>query len=202
MADLRDAASAGLLRRLMTPERVRFLRFSIVGATGVVVNEVVLWLCYRFVFTGISGPANETLARLLAFGGPEAASPFFGALAVGLAGRYLPGSFFRSDLFLAGNRLTWSGITSIGVSILTNFLLNDAWTWGDREKGGRQRFYVRLGQYYLVASVAGVVQWTVLKVLTESFGLHYLVSNLLGILAGLVINFVANNLWTFRERRV
>jgi len=87
------------------------------------------------------------------------------------------------------------------VAILTNFLLNDAWTWRDRRKAaGGAGFLVRLGQYYLVASVAGVVQWSLLKLLTESAGLHFLLSNLLGVIAGLAINFVVNNLWTFRDR--
>lgn len=189
-----------ILRRQLTPERVRFLKFAVVGASGFVVNELGLWLCYRFALTGLTAPTNEALARTLAFGGPTAGSAYFGALAVGIAAQLIPGEFHAVDRLLGGNRLTWSGIASIGLAIFTNFLLNDLWTWRDRKKGRRVRFLVRLGQYYLVASVAGVVQWTVLKLLTESFGMHYLLSNLIGVIAGLAINFLVNNVWTFRNR--
>jgi putative flippase GtrA len=190
-----------ILRRQLTPERVRFLKFAFVGATGVLVNEAVLWLCYRHLLAGLTAPTGEAFARLLAFGGAATDSPFGGALAVGAFEQLVPDSFHAVARLLGGNRLTWSGIAAIGVAILTNFLLNDAWTWRDRRKArGGAGFLVRLGQYYLVASVAGVVQWTTLKLLTESVGLHYLLSNLLGVIAGLAINFVVNNLWTFRDR--
>ena len=100
-----------------------------------------------------------------------------------------------------GPRLSWSGLVAIAVAILTNFLMNDAWTWRDRTRSdARDPFPVRLGKYYLVASAAGLVQWSLLKLLTESFGWHYLLSNLVGIGAGLVINFFVNHLWTFRKK--
>src|SRR5690606_35633766 len=54
-------------------------------------------------------------------------------------------------------RILIANFFGVLVSIFTNFLLNDRWTWGDREKG-EGRWFSRLGKYYLSASVAGVVQ--------------------------------------------
>ena len=153
-----------LLRRLLTPERLRFLRFCVVGGSGVLVNQFVLWVFYEFVLSSVSG-------SLVLFSG-------------------VAWSF----------RLVWAGVLGWAVSVLTNFILNDRWTWGDREKGRLGHFFHRMGQYYLVASAAMVVQVLLLLVLTEQAGIHYLISNLVGIVAGLVINFVLNNIWTFRAK--
>ena len=60
------------------------------------------------------------------------------------------------------NAVAISGAVSIGVSILTNFLLNDLWTWADRPKRGIAHFFSRMTKYVFVASIAGVVQWGVL----------------------------------------
>ncbi len=150
-----------LLSRL-TPNHWRLLKFCVVGTSGLLVNEAVLWLCQQVLYVGLD----------------------------------------LDDTFLGGNRLTWSGATAIAVAILTNFLLNDRWTWGDREKKpGIRNFVLRLGKYYLIAAVAGTVQWLALKLLTEQAGLHYLASNVVGIVLGMMINFVANNAWTFRQTK-
>lgn len=129
----------------------RFLKFAVVGASGVVVNMGVFVAAFDFFFVGL---------------GDE-------------------------------SRLMWAGVLAVGVSILTNFLLNDAWTWGDREKGGALHFAWRLAKYFTVASIAGVVQLVVLWLLVRA-GLDEHVSNLAGIVAGIGINYVANNWWTFR----
>ena len=185
-----------MLHTLLTPERIRFLRFCLVGFSGVFVNEFVLWLCYDHLLVVLSpGAATTHLHDLVAELGAAGGAP---ALAAESFAAYLPAEFTNTNLFLSGNRLTWSGFAGIFVAIFTNFLLNNAWTWRDRRQRGALPFLIRLAKYYAVASVAGAVQWTMLKVLTESFGIYYLISNLIGIAAGLVINFVINNLWTFR----
>ena len=94
--------------------------------------------------------------------------------------------------------VAWAGFLAIAISILTNFLLNDMWTWGDRRGTGASPFAVRLGKYVLVASIAGVVQWVILQGLVH-VSVHYMLANFVGIAAGIAINYVANNWWTFRS---
>jgi len=92
-----------------------------------------------------------------------------------------------------------SSILAIEISIVTNFVLNDLWTWHDRQK---KNLLARVLQYHIsVGITAVVINWLLLIILTEFFGLYYLISNLIGISAGTLSNFVINDLWTFKEKR-
>ena len=91
--------------------------------------------------------------------------------------------------------------TGIVLSILTNFLLNDRWTWGDRERGGARHWLRRLGMFYLVSAAAALLQWTCSIALHERLGLWIYLAQALGILLAMGINFTMNHRWTFRRRR-
>ncbi|MBN1334622.1 MAG: GtrA family protein [Deltaproteobacteria bacterium] len=100
--------------------------------------------------------------------------------------------------------------TAIGVSVLTNFLLHDAWTWADRGKDGSTAGWLgRIGRFYVVSLLAAGLQWVV-AVLTYEQAIHRIlaldrilgplgpfVAQAVGIVAGTVLNFTANHLWTF-----
>ncbi len=147
-------------KKLVSPERIRFVRFCCVGASGVLVNLAGVWMLQK-----------ELLVDVIA-----AEDTFLGA----------------STLFAV------STLGGIVLSVFTNFLLNDFWTWGDREKRGHSDFWRRLAKFYLVSSVAGSVQWGVSVVAHASFGMAETLAILLGIGVGTGINYVANNTWTFR----
>ena len=100
--------------------------------------------------------------------------------------------------------------TGFVVSVFTNFLLNDWWTWGDRTKGRLRDWWHRLGKYYVTASGAGAVQiltaWLSLTLLwapMEPVLLEYELAPMLGVLTGIgcgmAINFTASHLWAFRD---
>lgn len=131
----------------------RFLKFALVGVSGIGVNVCFLWLGKRYFFTELEAPWD-----------------------------------FRAGLALA-----------IGISIFTNFLLNDWWTWRDREKRGTRHWFLRVAKYYLVAAVAAGVNYAVALLFHEGLGVHYQISNLLGIACAMVINFFIQNYWTFKE---
>jgi len=89
-----------------------------------------------------------------------------------------------------------SGVIAIEVSILTNFFLNDLWTWKDRQKKSYRK---RILQYHISVGITAVLaNWLLLVLLTEVMGLHYLVANLIGISVGMLFNYTLNDLWTFR----
>ena len=89
-----------------------------------------------------------------------------------------------------------SSIIAIEISIISNFLLNDIWTWKDRIK---KKYIYRLIQYHISVGITAVfVNWLLLLVLTEVFGLYYLLSNLIGIAMGTFANYIINDVWTFK----
>lgn len=108
------------------------------------------------------------------------------------------------------------------VSIFTNFVLNDIWTWADRDKGGVRDWLHRLGKYYVSASVAGLIQVWISSIsftwIWDPFGWQYpggtlpgtgfevpsfelapRLGLLTGVAFGMVINFVASHLWAFQD---
>jgi putative flippase GtrA len=87
------------------------------------------------------------------------------------------------------------------VSILTNFLLNDLWTWGDRDKGGAGHWLRRLGMFYLVSALAALLQWGCSVALHERLGLWIYLAQALGIVLAMGVNFALNHRWTFGRPR-
>jgi dolichol-phosphate mannosyltransferase len=138
---------------VLSKEQRRFIKFCLVGGSGVPVNLVFTWVGYRLLFSGLGGEARKAAAYVL----------------------------------------------GILISILTNFLLNDLWTWRDRHKA-EGRFVGRLLRFYLVSSVAALLQFGAAMGLSVFFHLHYLLAQLCGIAVATAVNFVINNAWTFRNR--
>lgn len=96
-------------------------------------------------------------------------------------------------------QLALASALGVVVSVFTNFLLNDAWTWADRPKGHRIRdFFVRAGRYYLASGVAIGIQYGCAQLLAQAFGVWIYVAQAIGIVIGMGFNFAANHLWTFR----
>ncbi len=127
-------------------EVARFLKFVLVGASGVLVNEGLLWF-----FTEIIG-----LFYLI------------------------------------------SSAIGIETSIITNFLLNDYITFRDRRQRGARQFLARLVKFNAVSFGGIALNWSLLWLFTSVFGVHYLISNLIGIAAAMVWNYIANFLWTWK----
>jgi len=135
---------ASLMRR--TGELARFLKYCLVGASGVLVNMGLLWL-----LTEVGG------------------------------------------LFYLA-----SAAISIETSIITNFTLNDRFTFPDRRARGLAPFLRRLGKFNLVSLAGLAVNMAVLWTLTSMLGIHYLISNLVGIAAATMWNYAVNFLWTWK----
>jgi dolichol-phosphate mannosyltransferase len=92
-----------------------------------------------------------------------------------------------------GVAVKWAGAVAIECSIISNFILNNFWTWRDRRSG---HVLARFLRYQLVTLLAGAVNYGVLLVLTH-YGMHHLLANLIGIALATAINFVLNHFWTF-----
>ncbi len=135
-----------LMRR--TGELIRFVKFCIVGASGVGVNLGLFWVLTRFA--GLK--ENDFLA-----------------LAAG-----------------------------IEASILSNFTLNEFFTFRDRRSAGSS-FLTRLFKFNLISLVGAGVQAGVYALLNHVLGIYDLVSNLIGIALATLWNYLVNNWWTWKQ---
>lgn len=135
----------------MIPQNIlRFIKFCIVGASGVGVNFGVFWLLHS--------------------------------------------QFNVYDLI--------ANPIAIEISILSNFLFNDIWTWGDRRQIGIKALLGRLVRYHVVTSaVAALTDMLALWVLTRFFEMNPYIAKAIGIGLGTVLNFTLNHFWTFRQKK-
>jgi len=92
----------------------------------------------------------------------------------------------------------YSGAIAIETSIITNFLINNYWTWKSRETN--QSFFKKLLKYNMVSIIALIINLGVLISFTEILKINYLISNLIGIILATGINFSINNKWTFKKK--
>jgi dolichol-phosphate mannosyltransferase len=88
-----------------------------------------------------------------------------------------------------------SGIFAVELSILHNFLWHNFWTFKDRENN----FINSLIKYNLSCLISLVINVLVLYVLTQYFGIYYLISNFIGIVCGFLTNFLLSNHWAWGE---
>jgi dolichol-phosphate mannosyltransferase len=88
---------------------------------------------------------------------------------------------------------------AIEVSIISNFFWNNFWTFRDRDtQNGWRR---RLLYFHLASGAAGVTNYASLLFLARVAGLSDVISNLIGIGAGTLINYFINSLWTWEKKR-
>ena len=127
-----------------TGELAMFVKFVIVGLSGVIVNQGFLWL-------------------LTDYGGME---------------YYI------------------SALIGIEASIITNFILNDFFTFATRRTG--KTFLGRLLKFNLICLSGAGIQYGLLRLFTDVFGVYYLVSNIIGILVAFIWNYFVNRHWTWK----
>jgi dolichol-phosphate mannosyltransferase len=100
----------------------------------------------------------------------------------------------------------WLGVSaeialavSIAVSIVTNFGLNEVWTFRDRRAGGFSGLFRRLVQFLVVSLGGAAIQWSVTMIAFRWLGIHDLVAVLAGIAVATFWNFFLNLVWTWRK---
>jgi dolichol-phosphate mannosyltransferase len=112
---------------------------------------------------------------------------------VNVGGLYLFTEFVRIPYFIAS-------VIAIELSILSNFTVNLLWTWRDRSQEGT--LWTKIARYHIGAGATAFLgNYLILIALTEFFGIHYMISNLIGIAVGTFSNYLINDLWTFRKKQ-
>lgn len=138
----------------LSPERQRFVRFGVVGASGVLVN---------FAFMALG---------MVIFASLEDSLRAFLAAALGTV-----------------------------VSVVTNFFLNDMWTWGDRQKGqGKRQAALRFSAYAVGAGIGIALQIGIATLFRHTLGWNAYLAQAIGIGVGMVVNYVINNRLVFKDK--
>lgn len=91
-----------------------------------------------------------------------------------------------------------SAAISAEVAIISNFTLNNYFTFSDRRLGGTGVFVTRLLKFNLVSLFGIGIKLGVFWVLTLIFGVHDLWFNLCGIAVATVWNYLVNTWWTWK----
>lgn len=100
-----------------------------------------------------------------------------------------------------GVPLLIAGAIAIEAAIIHNFTWHYLYTWKGRVEGNFKDYLKRLFNYNIVtASIDFVVNLGTLWVLTTYFGIHYLIADLLGKLAGPLFKYFANEFLIFRHK--
>jgi dolichol-phosphate mannosyltransferase len=147
-----------------------------------------LWDLLKFSFAHKESTGYKELVRIFTFMG------------VGLTGILI----FTTTLYLVTEKLgvfyVWSSWIGFEASILSNFILNDRFTFRDIpvKKFTRKQ---RLVTYHLVSIAGNAISFSVMFGLTTLFGIWYIVSGLIGVMAGFVWNFVTNRTFTWSSEK-
>lgn len=122
-------------------------------------------------------------------------------LLVGASGAVVNMAVFGVLIGPLGVYYVLAGAIAGAVSTFTNFVLNNAFTWADRRETAWSVFVRRLGKYYVATWVGYAAYLGLLWAITH-LGVAPMVSNLVAIGVGGMLNYVMHNVWTWRERRV
>ncbi len=101
---------------------------------------------------------------------------------------------------LAGLPYMLSAVFAIETAILSNFILNELWTFRDLRTSSGKGILSRALRFNLLCGLGVGINLSALYGLTEIFGFPYLLSNLIGIAAATLWNFGANARWTWKMR--
>jgi dolichol-phosphate mannosyltransferase len=123
---------------------------------------------------------------------------FFKFIAVGLSGVIVNQGVLWLLTDFGGLKYYYSAIFGIEASIISNFILNDFFTFADRRTGRSGSFLGRLLKFNIICLSGAAIQYGLLLLFTDVFGVYYLLSNLIGIAVAFIWNYFINSLWTWK----
>ncbi len=117
---------------------------------------------------------------------------------VGTSGIVINMGFYVFFSRALGLRMEYASVISIELSVITNFILNNFWTF--RHRASEARWWGRIKRFHLVAGIGGGVNFVCLILLVRRFGMWDIYANLIGIILATLIKFKLNSNWTWREK--
>lgn len=98
--------------------------------------------------------------------------------------------------------LSWpllvSGALAIEIAIIHNFAWYYFWTWNDRVAFTVRNFITLFARYNIfTAAIDFVIRLGILWILTEYFGVHYLISDVIGMFIAPILKYITNDAYIF-----
>ena len=90
-----------------------------------------------------------------------------------------------------------SPIISIECAVLSNFFLNNFWTFQGRNL--KESLIMKMIKFHSIAGLSGLTNYVIFLSLLIGFGANDLIANLIGIAVGAVLNYLINSNWTWRK---
>ncbi|MEA3191022.1 MAG: dolichol-phosphate mannosyltransferase [Thermoplasmata archaeon] len=143
------------------------------GGASKLGSKVIVQYLAHVAMLGLEDAENQRLLRFL----------FVGASGV------IVNFLFFTSLWLAGVQQHLALLAGIEASILSNFILNDLFTFRDR---ANRPWIARLGLFHLVSLGSAVLQFVTATLLADLLGVPPLVAVPVGIVAGVVPNYLGN----------
>lgn len=106
------------------------------------------------------------------------------------------GGYILLTRFL-GMPIEIASLIAIETSILSNFFLNNVWTFRNRET--ESYCLTKLLRFHAVTALAGVTNYSLLLLLVKALGWWDIFANLIGIMVGTLVNYSMSPLWTWKE---
>ncbi|MDA3815523.1 MAG: glycosyltransferase family 2 protein [Patescibacteria group bacterium] len=106
--------------------------------------------------------------------------------------------YFLVEFYGFNEHIAWA--FAVILSILTNYILNNVFTYSDKKSPTRKESLRRVTLYYLINFFSIIFNWIVFAGLMH-FGVYYIIAALFGILTATVINFllVTKLVWRLQE---
>lgn len=114
---------------------------------------------------------------------------------VGISGVLVNEEVLKFITEVGGLYYIYSSLLAVEAAVITNFILNEFWTFSDRssQRPGVLDRVRRFIKFNLICAGGGGLNVVVLWALTELAGLHYLISNLVGIGISTLWNYGLNS---------
>ena len=90
-------------------------------------------------------------------------------------------------------------LIAIESALISNFILNNFWTFGKRITHSRIR--VKFIKFHLVSGLSALINYSVFLTLFLVFGLFDILANLIGIGLAAIVNYLINSNWTWKNNK-
>ncbi len=105
-------------------------------------------------------------------------------------------------LWLCYDVLSWpllvSGALAIEVAIIHNFVWYYFWTWNDRVAFTVRDFLTLFIRYNIfTAAIDFIIRLGILWILTEYYGVHYIISDIVGMFIAPLLKYITNDAYIF-----